>query len=386
MQQAQQAVVFSFTEAGTKLNKRICQLFTEHGYQVNGYTVSRYASEETAPLPVERQQFIKERWGKCIFIFIGAAGIAVRQIAPCVKDKFTDSPVLVLDEKGNYVIPILSGHLGGAAKLAELLSEWMGKGTTAVQTTATDVQGRFAVDVYAKEQQLVFSDRRTAKRISAAVLEGEKIGFWMEDGTEVKAPVADEVELCASREELNRYHFGIAVQQKKTAQRMQTANRVESGENEEAASDPDELNRREPGHGQGEILELVPQNVIAGIGCRRGTTLAELEQGLNEVLTENHLDPKQICLIASIDLKKEEQGLIRLAEKYQVPFITYTKEELETIREVSSRSEFVRKTTGVDNVCERAARYAAKDGVLIQPKCQKNKMTVAFVRKALYNK
>ena len=385
MQQTQQTVVFSFTEAGTKLNKRICQLFTEHGYDVAGYTVSRYASEEIAPLPEERQEFIKERWGKCIFIFIGAAGIAVRQIAPFVKDKFTDSPVLVLDEKGTYVIPILSGHLGGAAKLASFLSEWMGEGTTAVQTTATDVQGRFAVDVYAKEQHLVFSDRRTAKRISAAVLEGQKIGFWIEDGIRVKEPVADEVEICASEQELNRYHFGIAVRQKgiKLAQKMQKVNKQKSEENGESVTDFGKLklNRMESGVNQTEILELAPQNVIAGIGCRRGTTLEELEQGLSEVLSENHLDPRQICLIASIDLKKDEQGLIRLAEKYQVPFVTYTKEELETISEVSSRSEFVRKTTGIDNVCERAARYAAKGGTLIQPKCQKSKMTVAFVKK-----
>ena len=385
MQQTQQAVVFSFTEAGTELNKRICQLFKEHGYEVAGYTVSRYVSAELAQLPEDRQQFIKERWGKCIFVFIGAAGIAVRQIAPFVKDKFTDSPVLVLDEKGTYVIPILSGHLGGAAKLAALLSEWLGEGTTAVQTTATDVQGRFAVDVYAKEQHLIFSDRKMAKRISAAVLEGQTIGFWMEKGIKAKAPVACEVEICASEQELNRYRFGIAVRQKgtKPAQEMQTVNKLELEENGKSVADFDGLNlhRRKSGHDQTEILELVPQNVIAGIGCRRGTTLEELERGLSEVLSENHLDPGQICLIASIDLKKDEQGLIGLAQKYQVPFVTYTKEELETVQNVSSRSEFVRKTTGIDNVCERAARYAAKEGTVIQAKRKKDKMTVAFVKK-----
>lgn len=385
MQQTQQVVVFSFTEAGTKLNKKICQLFTEHGYDVAGHTVSRYASEEIAPLPKERQQFIKERWGECIFIFIGAAGIAVRQIAPFVKDKFTDSPVLVLDEKGNYVIPILSGHLGGAAKLAVLLSEWLGDGTTAVQTTATDVQGRFAVDVYAKEQKLVFSDRETAKRISAAVLEGQKIGFWMENGIGVKAPLDDAVEICASEQELNRYHFGIAVRQKgiKLTREMQAVNGMKSEENGESVADFAGLNlhRKKSGHNQTEILELAPQNVIAGIGCRRGTTLEELERGLSEMLLENHLDLRQICLIASIDLKKDEQGLIGLAQKYHVPFVTYTKEELETIQNVSSRSEFVRQTTGIDNVCERAARYAAREGTVIQAKRKKDKMTVAFVKK-----
>ena len=379
----QQAAVFSFTEVGTTLNKRICQLFAEHGYHVAGYTIRRYAEEEIAPMPEDRQKFIKERWGKYLFIFIGAAGIAVRQIAPLVKDKFTDSPVLVLDEKGKYVIPILSGHLGGAAKLATLLSEWMGEGTTAVQTTATDVQGKFAIDVYAKEQGLVFSDRRTAKRISAAVLEGKKVGFWMEAGTGVKAPESEEVVVCTSEKELSRFRFGITVHQKgmKLIQTVRATGKSEPAETGETFSECYGMDQAESDQNQTEILELAPQNVIAGIGCRRGTTLEELEQGLKEVLSENHLDLKQICLIASIDLKKDEQGLIRLAEKYQVPFVTYTKEELETISEVSSNSEFVRKITGVDNVCERAARYAAKGGTLIQPKCQKNKMTVAFVKK-----
>lgn len=382
MQQTQQAVVFSFTETGTKLNKKICQLFTEHGYHAVGYTVTRYASEEIAPLPEDRPQFMKERWGKSIFIFIGAAGIAVRQIAPFVKDKFTDSPVLVLDEKGEYVIPILSGHLGGAAKLASLFSEWLGDGTTAVQTTATDVQGRFAVDVYAKEQNLVFSDRKTAKRISAAVLEGQTIGFWMEEGIEAKAPVADEVKLCASEQELEKFQFGIAVRQRE----RKFVRTMRENCDEYFAENILQTHLTEKSgiafeQNQTEILELVPKNIVAGIGCRRGTTLEELEQGLSEVLEENHLSPEQICLVASIDLKKDEQGLIRLAEKYRVPFVTYTKEELETIQNVSSRSEFVKKTTGVDNVCERAARYAAKDGTVIQAKCQKTKMTVAFVKK-----
>ncbi len=107
-----------------------------------------------------------------IYFFIGAAGIAVRWIAPFVKDKFTDSPVLVMDEKGKYVIPILSGHIGGAVELAEQIGMWIE--AEVVHTTATDVQQKFAVDVFARKYHLLFKDRKKAKEISAAVLEGEK--------------------------------------------------------------------------------------------------------------------------------------------------------------------------------------------------------------------
>ena len=84
-------------------------------------------------------------------------------IAPHVKDKFTDSPVLVMDEKGSYVIPLLSGHVGGAVELAKEIAEKIN--AQAVLTTATDVEQKFAVDVFAKSNGLVLTDRKKAKEI-----------------------------------------------------------------------------------------------------------------------------------------------------------------------------------------------------------------------------
>ena len=76
--------------------------------------------------------------GEHALVFIGAAGIAIRAIAPFVKDKFTDPPVIVLDEKGAFAIPLLSGHVGGGVTLAKVIAEYTGG--SAVITTATDVQ------------------------------------------------------------------------------------------------------------------------------------------------------------------------------------------------------------------------------------------------------
>ena len=109
------------------------------------------------------KDWVSYYWDKAgEILFIGAAGIAVRLIAPCLQDKMKDPAVVVMDEKGTFAIPILSGHVGGANELALLLAE--GMGSLPVLTTATDVQGKFAVDVFAKRQSLLFSNRVLAKK------------------------------------------------------------------------------------------------------------------------------------------------------------------------------------------------------------------------------
>lgn len=142
-------IIFSFTRAGTELNRRLCRRLCGEKRQCRGYAPEKFAGDGISPFPEEIREFIGRSWGRAAFIFVGAAGIAVRYIAPFVRDKFTDSAVLVLDEKGRYVIPLLSGHVGGAVQTADEIAEMFGAET--VHTTATDVQQKFAVDVFAKK-------------------------------------------------------------------------------------------------------------------------------------------------------------------------------------------------------------------------------------------
>ena len=113
-------------------------------------------------------------------IFVGACGITVRAIAPFVQDKFHDPAVLCVDEAGTFVIPLLSGHVGGANRLAEFVAS--GIGAVPVVTTATDVERKFAVDVFAKDHGLVITDRVLAKRISADILAEEPVGVFSDFG------------------------------------------------------------------------------------------------------------------------------------------------------------------------------------------------------------
>ena len=102
-------------------------------------------------------------------IFVGACGVAVRSIAPFVRDKKTDPAVLCLDERASFVIPLLSGHIGGANALAARLAGALG--AKAVITTATDVNGKFAVDAWAAQNGCAIEDFALAKRFAAEILE-----------------------------------------------------------------------------------------------------------------------------------------------------------------------------------------------------------------------
>ena len=183
--------------------------------------------------------FLGEYWGQVReIVFIGAAGIAVRLCAPYVRDKFQDPAVVVLDEGGQFAVPILSGHMGGANDLARLLSEETG--AAAVITTATDVNGRFAVDEFARKAGLVVTDREAAKRVSACILQGEPVGFY--SALPVRGPVPEELTAVRDTESLVGFPAAVLVEER-PGRAGQT-----------------------PAH----ILRLFPRNLTAGMGCRRG--------------------------------------------------------------------------------------------------------------------
>lgn len=354
-------IVFSFTRTGTGLNRNLCERMREKGGKCIGYAPEKFSENGIEPISGEIRKVIGEKWGQSTFIFIGAAGIAVRYIAPFVKDKFTDSPVLVMDEKGRYVIPLLSGHVGGAVKIADEIAKMTG--AEPVHTTATDVQKRFAVDVFAEKNGLCIADRQMAKEISAAVLEGEKIAFCVAyPDFRIKGRIPEELVMCDDPAEISAYRYRILV-----ADRCEVPERCTGQKND----------------GQGGTLLLKPGNVIAGIGCRKGIQLETLRSGLESVLKENGLELDQVERIASIDLKKEEPALCNLARELRIPFVTYPAEILKEIRCVTASSDFVERTTGVDNVCERAALTCCPEGKLIQGKCIRDSMTAALVRRPL---
>ena len=131
--------IISFTDRGFKLAEAISAAMPSHDTEI----VTRGIS----PSAVCEEAF---RYREAL-VFIGAMGIAVRSAAPYIKDKLTDPPLIVIDEAGRYVIPVLSGHVGGANSFALEIADAIG--AEPVLTTATDVSGTFSVDLFARENE-----------------------------------------------------------------------------------------------------------------------------------------------------------------------------------------------------------------------------------------
>ena len=243
-------------------------------------------------------------------IFIGAAGIAVRAIAPHVRGKAEDPAVLCLDEYGRHVIPLLSGHLGGANALARRVADLTGG--EAVITTATDLNDVFAVDLWAVRQGLSIPEPGRIKTVSARLLRGETVTL------SCPYPIRG----------LPPEHMTL------------------DGEGEILVS------WRETEHAG---LRLVPKNLTLGIGCRRGTNAQTLETAFTDFCRERGVRPEAIRDAASIDLKQNEPGLLAFCAVHAWQPVFYAAETLRELNGDFTASAFVEAQTGVDNVCERAS-------------------------------
>lgn len=268
-------------------------------------------------------------------IFIAACGIAVRAIAPYIGHKSKDPAVLAMDETGRYCVSLLSGHAGGANELAEYVGELIG--ATPVITTATDNEGKFAVDEFARKNNLVIGNWKLAKEVSVRILEDENVYFCSDLPV---AGILPEGLIAITPEEL----YGISME--KLAVHVTNENEVE----EISEKYGDDL----------QILKLVPRNIVVGIGCRKNTSAGKIRKAIESCMDEYGLDMKSIYALASIELKKDEEGILTYCSENDVEFITYSPDELDDLEGEFSESEFVENITGVSNVCERCAVMLAK--------------------------
>ena len=334
-----------YTLTGQQTGETLKKGLEKQGHMVSLFTKSRYIPGSVKESCVEwtRGQFESV---DCM-IFIGAAGIAVRSIAPFVQSKKRDPAVLVTDECGKFVISLLSGHLGGANELAYVAAAILQ--ATPVVTTATDIEGKFAVDVFAKKNNCHIFRMKEAKEVSAALLAGEKVGFFSEFPWEGELP--EGLVLCKDKP-LTK--IGIAV----------TVHRD---------CNPFAL-----------TTHVVPPAVILGMGCRKNKEPEAVEEAARKCLMENQIYPEAVAALASIDIKKEEPGFLALSQKLGIPFRTFSGEELLTAEGEFTPSSFVSQTVGVDNVCERSAAMAARkmsadpEVSFIQRKHAENGVTTAL--------
>ena len=325
-----------FTQQGGLLAGLIAQ-----GLAARGHACDLSGPERFAPLVGAAAYDSLENWTRDRFrasdglIFISACGIAVRAVAPWVRDKLTDPAVVSVDEKGTFAVPLLSGHVGGANDLARAVAELTGG--TAVVSTATDVNRRFAVDQWAVRQGMVFDDREAARQISAALLEGRQVGAASDYPAEGALPEGVTPDV---------WDLGFYVTSR--------------------TGQEDPFRR---------TLRLYPRVLHLGVGCRKGAPLEAVCAAVDQVLADHGLARLSVADVASIDLKREEAALHVLSELNGWPLRFYTAEELRQVEGAFTPSDFVASVTGVDNVCERAA--AASGGRLIVSKTVEGGVTVA---------
>lgn len=279
------------------------------------------------------QQAFAEAQG---LVYVGAAGIAVRAVAPHLQGKTRDPAVVVVDECGRYAIPVLSGHLGGANALARRIAQACG--AEAVITTATDARGVFAVDEWAVRQNCAIVGTEKIKTISSALLAGGTVRVRSEWELAGPAPA------------------GVVPSQGECDVLLSIRTAWQ------------------------DVLQLVPRIAVLGMGCRRGTPQHSLECALEQVLRESGIDERAICMAATIDLKRDEPGLAAFCAAHGWPLAFYGAAQLAQAQGSFTASAFVQSVAGVDNVCERSAQLAS-GGALCQKKIAGGGVTAALALK-----
>lgn len=287
-------------------------------------------------------------------IIIISLGAVVRMIAPLLEDKKKDPGVVVIDDRGENVISVLSGHLGGANELTHEVAAVMG--ARAIITTASDVQKTIPVDLFGRRFGWEWDSDEKLTPVSASVVNEEQVAvvnesgerdWWMHD-----APMPPSIKEYPSIAEAQAAspHAALVVSHRLLTPAEQTI--LDNG------------------------VLYRPKVIVLGMGCNRGTSADEIEAVIKETLDELQFSIKSVKALATIELKKDEEGLIAVCEKYGWPFVYYSPEQLNQV-EISDPSDTVFKFTGAYGVSEPAAKLYAGVSELVLTKKKSGNATIS---------
>lgn len=280
-------------------------------------------------------------------IAIMASGILIRSIAPLIKSKTTDPAILNIDEEANFVISTLSGHLGGANKLTSKVSNILD--ATDVITTATDVNKKLGVDVLAKDLYLRIKNPSEILYFNKAILEDEEILF----------KVSSKGNYDFLFDYLNNNTLEIDVSIEFTS-----------------SINTDEIHLFYKDH----KLVMKIEDIVVGIGCKRGKPMEDILIGLNKALDDLNISKNRLSKLSSAEIKKDEQGILDLSKNLNIPvnFVSMDKLELFTSKDIHE-SEFVKSKFGVGSVSEASCLITAGfNSKLIYKKTAFDGVTIAL--------
>lgn len=328
----------ALSKHGRILGKRVKELFPE---PIDFYLAENYLEEgdEIIPFPPGKLlSLVGDLFSKYQgIIFIMALGIVVRKIAPYIQDKRVDPAIVVMDEKAEAVISVLSGHLGGANQLTRELAKVLN--AKPVITTATDIHGKIALDLVAQELKCQIKPFSNLKKVSGAVVNDRQVNIF------------------------SQYSLPIRETEKLKIYPLEDYPAKDQGEATVLVT-----NQALPIPEKKPYVFLIPQNVAIGIGCRRGVEKEKILTAIKWALKKTDIQQASVACLTSIDLKNNEEGLLQAAAELEIPTKFFIKEEIDQLSEEYAVSNFVKNKIGVNGVCEQTAILALKKPKLILPK------------------
>ena len=329
--------LIGFTRRAVALARNLAARLAEEGEETHAFAPARLATSPDVEAAGALDAWVEAAFAEGVaLVFVSAAGIACRAVAPHLTDKFSDPAVVVTDELGRLVVPLASGHVGGANDLAHRIAS-LTSGRAFV-STATDLRGLFAVDAWATANDLAIVERGLARDVSAALIEGTPVGFAADFGYIGTLP--------EGLQETAGPELGILV-------------------SADLARSP-----------WPRTLHLVPRMLTIGVGCRRGADTEAVTSLVEEALAACGMPWEAVSALHTIDAKADEPALHALADARGVDLVTHTAGELAAVPGDFAHSDFVARSVGVGNVCERAA--CAPGARLLAPKRARDGVTCAL--------
>lgn len=294
----------------------------------------------------------------CI-IFVSACGIAVRCIAPYLKNKFEDPAILVIDDNGNNIISLLSGHIGGANEIAEEIADILG--ANPIITTSTDTNKKGALDLIASKMDGYIKDfRESSKYINSCLVNNKKVGIYFDEN------YIDEIE------KLNLSGFELI--EENSIEKIDDFEAIVTVTDKIESSIEKTIKENNINH-----IKLIPRRIVLGMGCRKDTKIENMLDEFCNFSCINNIHPASIVKTGSLIIKKDEVCMKELSKLLCAEFNLFSIEEISTCDFLFEKSEFVKRNTGVYSVAQPSA-YLLSNGNVISKKYKKNKTTFAFGR------
>ncbi len=341
--------VLAITKNGIDIGVKLKEIFPD--WKV--YAPSKFSSDKEIFWYLEptSEKIIELFKNSKALICLFSLGAVIRLIAPHLKDKKTDPAVIVIDDKTNFVISVLSGHLGGANELTQTIAEKLN--SIPVITTAADVNKTIAVDLLGKNLGWKIEDDSTVTKISANMVNEEKIGVYQDAGKKNwLGKLPKNVKIYDSFDDLKnsgaKGHLIIS-------DKIMTDNLLEDS------------------------VIYRPPSLVIGIGLHWDTSKQTIKDGIDTSLKKFNLSSKSIAKLVSIKKPKDVQGLIDIGKEMGIPVEYVEREELALIS-APNPSKIVNEFEGTSSVSDASAIKGSGGKLIVEKQKFPPNLTIAIAR------